>query len=140
MMENRRSVSESESHSHNSRTQRVPPTFTPLMARDTSDTLDSELHDLSGASRRSRYIEQGLVDPREAAGRHEIEDAQPPARWRFSWNDSFESEDQDDSRPLSDSERIYRISRGMARSSTRSLDDRHINNSSTRNLTKTQRK
>ncbi|KAG7095049.1 hypothetical protein E1B28_005839 [Marasmius oreades] len=127
LLENRRSVIGIESRLSDSRSQRTP-----------FPSVDSESHNLPGTFRRSRYIEQGLVDPREAAGRYETEDVRPPARWRFSWNDAFDLEEEDNPRTLSESERIYRISRGMGRSSTRSLgnSDRHINSSSipTRNL------
>ncbi|KAL0581283.1 hypothetical protein V5O48_000766 [Marasmius crinis-equi] len=104
VMENRRPSVEVEGR----RQRRAPPSLTSLLARESAESLDLEPRDLPSESRRRRYIEHGLVDPRETAGRSYEEDER---RWRFSWTDSFgDVDDEDDSTPLSESERIYPFS------------------------------
>ncbi|KAJ8082421.1 hypothetical protein PM082_008276 [Marasmius tenuissimus] len=134
VMENRRSSANAEPNVR--RQHRAPPSLESLMARESEETSESELRDLPGESRRRRYIEQGLLDPRETAARSYEEGVFPSTsnvtplhqsraderRWRFSWTNPFaDLDDEDDPTPLSESERIYRASRRLSRPVPRPL-------------------
>ncbi|KAI3607561.1 ring u-box domain-containing protein [Moniliophthora roreri] len=108
-----------------SRPQSPSPLASMLAREELEGQGASVVHSRTDPNRRL-YIEQGLVDPREATGRYRLraydageEARSSPVRWGFYWTELSDELEEDDH--LSESERIYQMSRRMGPSVPRPL-------------------